>query len=90
MNRIFEVNLMRMASKTVYIGAETAEDAGNIAETLYESGVIDLEPENGIHIEAVSSGNEEHYPEVIEGENGAESCKGCELYYIFNGSCPWS
>lgn len=90
MNRIFEVNLMRTAAKTVYVSAETAEDAGNIAETLYANGAIDLESDTGIHIEAVSAENEEYDSRVIDEANNLKSCKDCELYYVFNGICPWS
>ena len=90
MNQIYEVNVMAYAMKTFYVSAETAEDAGKIAEVMCNSGAINIKKDMDIRIEASSVNSNEYYENHTKEEcSGADipindKCKDCILFGIYN------
>lgn len=94
MNKIYEVNLSELAARTVYIGAECAEDAVEIAKTLFKCGAISLVNGSNVCIEAVSTDHDDYWEDRIKKENentvfGTDArCKNCELYALLSTIFP--
>ncbi|MFQ7292404.1 MAG: hypothetical protein ACLRQ0_09245 [Monoglobales bacterium] len=90
MNQIYEVNVMAHVMKPFYVSAETAEKAGKIAEVLYNNGMIDINKEMEVNVEAVSLNGDEYYDGRIDKNNqhtdvsSDDCCKDCTLYRIYN------
>lgn len=95
MDKLYEVNITSTNEKKIYISAPTAEDAGRIAETLYRSGVLDIDSDTDVVVEAVAVTDDGYYTGHIAKDNGGkppfckgDECKDCELFAIFNSIFP--
>lgn len=95
MKRIYEVNIMAHAARTLHISADTADEAAKLAETMYKnSNAIDLDNEMVVSIEAVSLSDDDYCDRrvIVDPEDGTSStipdthgmCNDCVLYAIFN------
>lgn len=98
MNRIFEVNIAASAAKTIYISAQTAEEAAHMAEVLYNEGIVRPEDDVRIGVAAVSTDNEQctdYYEGLIKEAESEEKvcgtleeCKNCKMYEILRSIYP--
>lgn len=98
MNRIFEVNIAASAAKTIYVSAQTAQEAAHIAEALYHEGIIRPEDDMLMGVAAVSIDNEyctDYYEGLIKDAESEENvcgtldeCKSCKMYGILRSTFP--
>ena len=90
MNQLYEVNIMACSMKTFYVSAETAEDAGKIAEVLYNNDIIKLNEDVTVRVETASVSGNEYYEGYIKNNDDCkgipneEMCKNCILHSIYN------
>lgn len=90
MNQLYEVNIMACSMKTFYVSAETAEDAGKIAEVLCNSGVVNIKKDMDVRVEAASVNSSDYYEGHIK-ETGLspivpvnDKCKDFILFGVYN------
>ena len=98
MNRIFEVNIAASAAKTIYVSAQTAKEAANMAEVLYHNGIVRPEDDMLVGVAAASTDNEngtDYYEGLIKDVESEEpvcgtldECKSCKLYEALRSIFP--
>ena len=90
MNQLYEVNVIAYSMKTFCVSAATAEDAGKIAEVLYNNDIIKLNKDMTVRVETESVSGNEYYEGYIKdnsdckGIPNEEMCKNCILHSIYN------
>ncbi len=90
MNQLYEVNVIAYSMKTFHVSAETAEDAGKIAEVLYNNDIIKLNEDVTVRVETASVSGNEYYEGYIKNNDDCkgipneEMCKNCILHSIYN------